>query len=76
VIKSLAAALAIVALSGAAVAREAEPHRRPHRHPHTQRDATSSFQPQPSPVAPDVYWSPAGGNPVHYGQTTGFYAGR
>jgi hypothetical protein len=35
------------------------------------------FQPGPSFEAPNssIYWSPAGGNPVHYAQTTGFYGG-
>ena len=25
---------------------------------------------------PDIFWSPAGGNPIHYARTSGFYAGR
>jgi hypothetical protein len=75
-IKSLAAAVALtVSLAGYAVA--AETAHRDHRH-HSRH-----AQPKPSSAvpgrafdAPDIYWSPAGGNPVHYAQTTGFYAGR
>ena len=35
------------------------------------------LQPGPSPDAlnPSIFWSPAGGNPIHYAQTSGFYAG-
>jgi hypothetical protein len=32
--------------------------------------------PNASAQEPSVFWSPAGGNPIHYAQTTGFYAGR
>ena len=46
-----------------------------------------SFSPRrlPSSLAPSAesssgsggsYWSPVGGNPIHYAQTSGFYAGR
>jgi len=31
--------------------------------------------PNASAQAPSIYWSPAGGDPTHYAQTTGFYAG-
>jgi hypothetical protein len=46
-----------------------------------------SAYPQPGPSAyvqpgstsdalnSSIYWSPAGGNPIHYAQTTGYYAG-
>jgi len=71
-IKTLAAAVALtIVLAGYAAAREAV-HRYHHHHPqHT-------LQPEPSPDAPNssIYWSPAGGNPIHYAQTRGFYAGR
>ena len=32
--------------------------------------------PNASAQAPSIYWSPAGGDPTHYAQTTGLYAGR
>ncbi len=71
-IKSVVAAVALViGLAGYAVAQEAA-HRHHYHHPHHM------LQPRPSPdaVNPSIYWSPAGGNPVHYAQTRGFYAGR
>ena len=57
--------------AGYAVAQEAG-----HRHHHHHRQ--HMLQPGPSPDAPgpSSYWSPAGGNPIHYAQTSGFYAGR
>jgi hypothetical protein len=80
--KSLFAAAALtIGLAGSAVAQE-----RVHRHHHHHRH--QMLQPGPSPDAlsppgpsPDSsdrssYWSPAGGNPIHYAQTSGFYAGR
>ena len=87
-IKSLVAAAAVtIGLAGYAAAHEAAPrHHHHHRHPiHAVQAAPSpELQPGLSAYVPrgastdqaDVYWSPAGGNPVHYGQTTGFYAGR
>ncbi len=76
-IKSLVAAVALtISLAGYAVAREAAPrHHQHHRH-HIQPGPSPVLQPGPSFNAPDIYWSPAGGNPVHYAQTTGFYGGR
>ena len=72
-IKSLVAVVAItIGLAGYAVAREG-PHQH-HRH-HIQPVPTPD-QPRSSLSRPDIFWSPEGGNPVHYAQTTGFYAGR
>ncbi len=73
--KTLVIAVALtIGLAGYAVAQEAA-----HRHLHHYRHPTP--QPGPpsdalSPSTPSSYWSPAGGNPVHYAQTSGFYAGR
>jgi len=83
-IKNLVAAAALtIGLAGHAVAQEAAHRHHHHRH-HIQAAPSAYVQPgasiyvQPGPPADsaDVYWSPAGGNPVHYGQTTGFYGGR
>jgi hypothetical protein len=77
VIKGLVLAAALtIGLSGYAVAQEAAHgyHRR-HRD-HTQPRPFPFLQPQLSAETPDIFWSPAGGNPIHYGQITGFYAGR
>jgi len=76
-IKSLVAAVALtIGLAGYGVAQEAvNRHHQHHRH-HIQPGPSPDLQPGPSPDAPNVYWSPAGGNPVHYAQTTGFYGGR
>ena len=77
-IKSLVVAVALtISLAGYAVAREMAAHRHPqhHRH-HIQAGSSPNLPPESSFEAPDIYWSPAGGNPVHYAQTTGFYAGR
>ena len=80
-IKSLVAAAALtVGLAGFAVAQEAA-HRHHHHHRHhlLQTGPSPDIQPEPSPdalSAPSVFWSPAGGNPIHYAQTSGFYAGR
>jgi hypothetical protein len=75
--KSLLAAVALtIGLASAAVAHEGV-----HRHHHHLRhhiQPWSSLDPQPGPPSdpPDIFWSPAGGNPIHYAQTSGFYAGR
>ena len=87
-IKSLVAAVALViGLAGYAVAQEAA-HRHHHHHPHhmLQPGPSPDLQPGPSPdlqlgpsfdaINPSIYWSPAGGDPTHYAQTSGFYAGR
>ena len=80
-IKRLVAAVALtIGLAGHAVAQK-EIHR---HHHHSRRPM---FQPAPSPesLTPSdesssgsggSYWSPVGGNPIHYAQTSGFYAGR
>ncbi len=91
-IKSLVAAVALtIGLAGYAVAQEgAARHHQHHRHhirpglSRYQQGQSPYLQPRPSAYAapgaaleaPDIYWSPAGGNPIHYAQTTGFYAGR
>ena len=84
-IKSLVVAVALtVGLAGHAVAQEAaHRHHHHHRHhlaaepsAHLQTGASAYVQPGPPDDSADTYWSPAGGNPIHYGQTTGFYAGR
>ncbi len=79
-IKSFVAAVALtIGFAGCAVAREAaHRHNHYHRHHVLQPRAYPDLQPGPAPDAsnPSIYWSPAGGNPIHYAQTTGFYAGR
>ena len=72
----VAAALTI-SLVGHAVAQETA-HRHPKHSRHHVQPEPSFPEPQSGPPAqaPDVYSTPAGGNPVHYGQTSGFYAGR
>lgn len=83
-IKGLTVAVALtMAFPGAAVAREAAHRHHPHHRPAVQAEPYPGVEPGPpadprstSYGAPDIYWSPAGGNPVHYAQTTGFYAGR
>ena len=79
-IKSLVAAVALtIGLAGYAVAREAvHHHHHHHRHHMLQPGPSPDLQPEPSadPIDPSIYWSPAGGNPIHYAQTSGFYAGR
>ena len=88
----VAALALTIGLAGYAVAQEgAHRHHQHHRlhirpglSPYLQPVASPYLQPGPSAYvppaaalqAPDVYWSPAGGNPIHYAQTTGFYAGR
>jgi len=70
-IKSFVIAVGLtMGLAGYAVAQDAG-----HRHHHYRQHM---LQPGPSPEAPSPssYWSPAGGNPIHYAQTSGFYAGR
>jgi hypothetical protein len=79
-IKSLVAAVALeIGLAGYAVAQEAV-HRHHYHHPRhmLQPGPSPDLQPGPSPDAlnASIYWSPAGGNPTHYAQTRGFYAGR
>jgi len=76
-VKGLVAALAVtIGFGGAAFAQDG-PHRHRERQPHHARPAPSpSPQPTPPPDPSDIYWSPAGGNPIHYAQTRGFYAGR
>jgi hypothetical protein len=69
-----------IGLAGYAVAQEAV-HRHVHhhhRHHMLQSGPSPNLQSGPSPdtSSPSLYWSPAGGNPIHYAQTTGFYAGR
>jgi hypothetical protein len=72
-IKRLVAGVAItISFAGRAVAREAV-HQ---HHRHHIRPVPSPVQPRSSLSAPDIYWPPEGGNPIHYGQTTGFYGGR
>jgi hypothetical protein len=79
-IKSLVAAAALtIALAGDAVAQEAaHPRHHHHRRHMLQPGPSPDLQPGPSPDAlnPSIYWSPAGGDPIHYAQTSGFYAGR
>jgi hypothetical protein len=76
-IRILVAAVALtIGLTGYAVAREGV-----HRHYHHQRDhirqlLSPDAQAEAPPDEGNVYWSPAGGDPVHYAQTSGFYAGR
>ena len=84
-IKSLVAAVALtIGLANYAVAQEpAHRHHQHHRHS-IQPGASAYFQPGASAYVPpglsaerpDIYWSPAGGNPIHYAQTKGFYGGR
>jgi len=78
-IKSLVAAVALtIGLAGYAVAQEAV-HRHHHHHRHHMLQPGPSAYVQPGPSAdginPSIYWSPAGGDPTHYAQTSGFYAG-
>jgi hypothetical protein len=85
-IKGLVAAVALtIGLAGHAVAREAaHRHHHHHRHhmlqpgpsPEALSPSFDALSPSPDALGPSIYWSPAGGNPIHYGQTTGFYAGR
>ena len=80
-IKCVVAAVALtIGLSGSAVAQQAvHRHHSHHRHHVLQAGPSPDLQPGPSPDAPNspsIYWSPAGGNPTHYAQTTGFYGGR
>lgn len=77
-IKSLVVAVALtIGLAGHAVAGETVHHHHQHWRHHFQ-PAPWYPDPQAGPPAeaPDIYWSPAGGNPIHYAQTTGYYAGR
>jgi hypothetical protein len=77
-INSLVASAALaIGLAGYAVAQEApHRHRSHHRHYVHTRAPLDDPQPEPSRYAPNIYWSPAGGDPTHYAQTSGFYAGR
>jgi hypothetical protein len=85
-IKSLVAAVALtIGLAGSAVAQESAHRHHHHRHQMLQSGPTAYVQPGPSAyvepgpsadgINPSIYWSPAGGNPTHYGQTSGFYSG-
>ena len=79
-IKTLVAAVALtIGLADYAVAQE--PAHRHHQHHRDRIQPGVSVEPAyvpPGPPAesPDIYWSPAGGNPIHYAQTKGFYGGR
>jgi hypothetical protein len=44
---------------------------------YVQPGPSAYVQPGPSAdgINPSIYWSPAGGDPTHYAQTSGFYAG-
>ena len=81
-IERLVAAVALtIALASSAVAQEAVHGHHHHRHHHNhmlQRGSSPDLQPGPTPdeLNASIYWSPAGGNPIHYAQTRGFYAGR
>ncbi len=79
-IKCLVAGVALtIGLAGYAVAQETAHRHHHHYRRHTPQSGPSpDLQSGPSPdtTGPSIYWSPAGGNPVHYAQTTGFYAGR
>ena len=85
-IKGLVATVALtIGLAGHAVAREAAHRHHHHHHHHMLQPGPSpealspsfdALSPSPDALGPSIYWSPAGGNPIHYGQTTGFYAGR
>jgi hypothetical protein len=79
-LKALVAAVALTIIpAGYAVAQEAvHRHHHHHRQHRLEPGPSPDFQPGPSSEAPNssIYWSPAGGNPVHYAQTTGFYGGR
>ena len=80
-IKRLVLAVALtIGLAGYAVAqKEVHRHHRPSR-------PIFQLAPPPESLAPaaqsssggggSAYWSPVGGNPIHYAQTSGFYAGR
>jgi hypothetical protein len=79
--KSLVTAIALtIGLADYAVAQEpAHRHHQHHRHhvqPGPSVGASAYFPPGPSAESRDTYWSPAGGNPIHYAQTKGFYGGR
>jgi hypothetical protein len=83
IIKSLVAAVALtIGLAGYAVGKELAHRHRQHEHhippgPSAYlRSGAPAYVPAPSAGAADIYWSPAGGDPTHYAQTTGFYAGR
>ena len=82
-IKCLVAGVALtIGLAGYAIAQETV-HR--HHHHMLQSGPPHDLQPGPSPdlqlgpsfdaINPSIYWSPAGGDPTHYAQTSGFYAG-
>jgi hypothetical protein len=77
-VKWIAAVALTVIAAGDAIAQEAvHRHQHHHRQHRLQPGPSPDFQPGPSFEAPNssIYWSPAGGNPVHYAQTTGFYGG-
>jgi hypothetical protein len=74
--KSLLAAVVLtIGLANAAVAQEGVHRRHHHLRHHIQQKSSPDSQPGPASDPPDIFWSPAGGNPIHYGQTSGFYAG-
>jgi hypothetical protein len=79
-IKSLVAAVALtIGRADNSVAQEpAHRHHQHHRH-HIQPGASAYFQPGasayvppgPSAERPDIYWSPAGGNPIDHREGEG-----
>ena len=76
-IKGLVVAAALtIGLAGYAVAQEPAHRHHQHHRDHIQPRPSAYLQPGPAAESPDIFWSPTGGNPIHYGQTTGFYAGR
>jgi hypothetical protein len=79
----VAVAVLTTGLAGYAIAKE--PGHRHHQHQRHHippkpsaylQPGAPAYVPPPSAETPDIYWSPAGGDPTHYAQTTGFYAGR
>ena len=76
-IRTVAAAVALtIGLTGYAVAREGVHYRHHYPRHHIQQWLSPDAQAEAPPDNDSIYWSPAGGNPVHYAQTSGFYAGR
>jgi hypothetical protein len=74
--KSLLAAVVLtIGLASAAVAQEGVHRHHHHLRHHIHQESSADSQPGAASDPPDIFWSPAGGNPIHYGQTSGFYAG-